>query len=464
MKILLINTNTTKPLVAPIGPEYLGEYLQDNGIKVSTLDLAFQKDIKETINKTKPDLIGITVRNTDDCSFPAGVSFLPKIKRLVNYIKKMTDSPIILGGVGFSVMPESILEYLNVDFGIYGDGEEAFLKFINKYPNIKDLPNLIYKEGGGYKKNRKEFFNLKRLNPRRELFDNRRYFHEGGMGSIETKRGCIKDCIYCADVVAKGKKPRLREPENVADEIQRMYSLGINYFHLCDSEFNIPYHHAASICEEIIESGINKKIFWYCYCSPKEFDFDLAKLMKSAGCVGINFGVDSGSDKMLENLKRDFRVEDLFKVSEICHKLDMTFMFDLLLGGPGEDEKTVRETIENMKRLKPDVVGTAIGIRIYQGTSISDMVKAEGVSESNKNLHGAIKNNDDFIRPIFYISSKIGKRITTLVEELASNDKRFLFPYGKNKRNYNYSQNLLLVNAIKNGFRGAFWDILRKIQ
>ncbi len=464
MKVLLINTNTMKPSIAPIGLEYVGEYLEQNGINALVFDMSFQNDLEGCINKTKPDFIGITIRNTDDCSYPSMGFFLPDIKKIVERIKKITDCPVIAGGTGFSVVPEGTLEYLNLDFGICGDGEEAFLSFIKECPDLKNVPNLVYKEENDIKQNHKEFFDLQKLEPKRELFDNKRYFAEGGMGSFETKRGCINNCIYCADLLCKGNVLRLRKGESVAEEIKRLYGMGIDYFHTCDSEFNIPYEHAMQVCREIIKSKINRKIHWYTYCSPEGFDYELAGLMKQAGCVGINFGVDSGCDKILKALERNYQVKDLIKVGEVCHKLKMTFMFDLLLGGPEEDEATVKETIRVMKQIKPDVVGSAIGVRLYKGTYIGDLMLKEGINQENKNLYGNVDENNDLLKPIFYISSKLGERIFPLVEELTSSDKRFLFSYGKNQRDYNYNQNQVLVDAIRNGYRGAFWDILRKLS
>ena len=453
-----------KPFIAPIGLEYVGEYLKENGIDISVFDMSFQKDLEGFINKIKPDFIGMTIRNTDDCSYPSMGFFLSGIKNIINRIKKTTDCPVIAGGAGFSVIPKAALEYLDLDFGIFGDGEDAFLKFLKEYPDVRNVPNLVYRDNEIIKKNEQEFFNLKKLNPERQLFDNKRYFLEGGMGSFETKRGCTNNCIYCADLLCKGKILRLRKGESVAEEIKSLLKMGINYFHTCDSEFNIPYDHAIEVCKAIIKSKINKKIHWYSYCSAEGFDYELAGLMKQAGCTGINFGVDSGSDKILNVLKRNYQAKDLIRVGEICHKLNITFMYDLLLGGPEEDENTVKETIKVMKEIKPDVVGSAIGVRLYKGTYMGDIALKEGINKENENLYGNIKNNDDLLKPVFYISSKIGKKIFSLVEELTSNDKRFLFSYGKDKRDYNYNQNEILINAIKKGHCGAFWDILRKLS
>ncbi|MCX8092871.1 MAG: radical SAM protein [Candidatus Goldbacteria bacterium] len=459
-KVLLINPNTIRPPIAPIGLEYVGEYLKQNGIKVFICDLSFNENLIKKIKTFKPDFIGITIRNIDDCSFKSRKFFLPEIKKLVSKIKKITKAPIIAGGVGFSVSPVEILKFLNIDFGIYGDGENAFLKFILKYPDFSKVPNLIYKKNGKYIKNKNEFFNLCFLKPKRILFNNKKYFKEGGMLGIETKRGCPKRCIFCVDYISKGEKLRLRPAKNVTSEIKELLKQGINYFHLCDSEFNIPYSHAVSICNQIIKEKLNNKIFWYCYCSPFNFDYKLAKLMKKAGCKGINFGVDSGNDKILKILGKDYTVRDIIKTADACHKAGLTFMFDLLLGAPGENKNTIIQTINLMKKLKPDVVGTAMGVRIYKNTPIENILKKE-----NKNaFYPQIIGNSDLLRPVFYISSRIGKKIFDFVESLVKNDKRFLFSYGKDKRDYNYNENKVLENAIAKGARGAYWDILRNIR
>ncbi|MBU1076076.1 MAG: radical SAM protein [Spirochaetes bacterium] len=461
MKLLLINTNTIKPLIAPIGLEYVGEYIEvnSNGVEVSILDLSFDNRLQETIKQVKPDFIGVTVRNTDDCSYPTAKLFLPEIKGLLDQIKETSDAPVILGGAGFSVMPEAVLNFLDMDYGIHGDGEDALLQFIEHYPDIRSIPNLVYRENNEYKKTRMEFFDLKKLDPERKMFDNEMYFKQGGMGSFETKRGCPNECIYCVDPLSKGSTLRLRDDTGVVAEIERLFKQGIDHFHICDSEFNIPYHHAENICKTIIRKGFHKKIRWYCYCSAEGFDFSLAKLMKEAGCAGINFGVDSGSDAILSTLKRGYSSNDLIRLGKDLKKAGLIFMFDLLLGGPNETEDTIRETIKLMEEVKPDVVGTAIGVRVYKGTVLERMIRNEDVG--NKALYGEIKDNENLVKPVFYISPKIGKRIIPLVEDLTRNNKRFLFSYGKDKKDYNYNENDILTQAIKKGARGAFWDILR---
>jgi len=106
---LLVNTNTVRPLVAPIGLEYVGSYLKDKGVDVQVFDFAFRDDIESYISSMRPDFIGFGIRNSDDCSWPSARSFIPELKVLYERIRNCTDVPVILGGGGLSVMPEQII-------------------------------------------------------------------------------------------------------------------------------------------------------------------------------------------------------------------------------------------------------------------------------------------------------------------------------------------------------------------
>ena len=247
------------------------------------------------------------------------------------------------------------------------------------------------------------------------------------MGNIETKRGCNKGCIYCADPLIKGKTLRLRSPKSVVDEIESLLRAGIDYFHFCDSEFNLPSVHAEEVCLEIIRRGLGNKVRWYTYASPVPFTEEMAILFQRAGCRGINFGVDSGSDRMLRSLGRDFSVEDLSHTAYLCHRQGLVFMYDLLLGGPGETKETLRQTIELMKELSPSRIGATLGVRIFPGTGLASMVRAMGPLYQNPNLQGNVSGNEQFFAPIFYLSSALGADAPQYLADLIAGDERFFF-------------------------------------
>ena len=374
----------------------------------------------------------------------------------------------MLGGAGLSVAPEAILEFTGADYALAGEGEVsmALLSDRSDGSDMSDIPGLVYREGSIIRSNPPEWMDLADLPIRsRRWLDNTRYFREGGQAGIETKRGCDRKCIFCADPAGKGRSNRVRPPSHVIAEIKALLDQGIDVYHLCDCEFNIPLAHAEDVCRAIIESGLGDRIRWYTYATPKPFTDELAALMVRAGCRGIDFGADSGDDKVLRSLGRDFTSKDVRRTAEICRRHGITFMYDLLIGGPAETNESVKRTIELMKRIEPDRVGVSIGVRIYNGTALGEMVRRAGVTPSNPTLHGTIEGNESFLAPIYYLSPTVGMEVFSLVDELVAGDSRFLHASpAELEGNYNYNDNTVLVDAIRDGFRGAYWDILRRVQ
>ena len=471
--VALVNPNRMKPAVAPVGLDYLAESLAAEGHAVEMLDLCFssdwQADLDAFFEACNPDLVGLTIRNTDDCYFASQDFFVPFFKEVIDRIKLRTDAPVVLGGAGLSVAAKAILRCTGADYAIVGEGEVALpmlADYLEAGEDPSDVPGLVYRAPKGIKSNPPEWMDMARLPARtRRWLDNRRYFAEGGQAGIETKRGCDRKCIYCADPAGKGASCRVRPPAHVISEIRALLDQEVDCFHLCDSEFNVPVIHAEAVCREIIESGLAGKFGWYTYASPVPFTDELADLMKRAGCLGIDFGVDSGDDGMLRLLGRDFTSQDITRTAEVCHKHGITFMFDLLIGGPGESKESVERTIELMKRISPSRVGVSTGVRIYDGTALGRMVRREGVSASNPALHGRTQDNDDFLAPIYYLSPALGVEIIEHVSSLIEGDSRFFHAsMDQIDRNYNYNDNSVLVRAIREGYRGAYWDILRRIQ
>ncbi len=248
MRVALVNTNRMRPAIAPIGLDYVAEALHAAGHSVELLDLCWEEDARAAISKffgrTSFGLTGVTLRNTDDCSFLCGQSFLAEFAGVVAELRAHTDALIVAGGVGFSVMPEQVLALSSADAGVWGEGEFALPELatrLERGQDWHDLANLVWNRDGAWQRNPPSSRSLADL-PRmsRKWADNRRYFHEGGQAGFETKRGCPGECVYCADPVAKGKLTRTRPPAAVADEVERLLEQGIDHLHTCDGEFNLP--------------------------------------------------------------------------------------------------------------------------------------------------------------------------------------------------------------------------------
>src|SRR5207245_4305149 len=141
---------------------------------------------------------------------------------------------------------------------------------------------------------------------------------------------------------------------------------------------------------------------------PKPFPDELAAAMKAAGCVGMNFGVDSASEKMLKILRRTFQPADIERAVNTVKRHGLEHIIELLFGAPGETQETVRETIDFIKRINPERVSVTVGLRIFPGTELERMVREEGgLDSSNPALHGHIDGNDDMLHPLCYMPTAL---------------------------------------------------------
>jgi radical SAM superfamily enzyme YgiQ (UPF0313 family) len=463
-EFLLINTNVVRPPVSPVGLEYTGEALVGAGFPVRVLDLAFEAEWKAALatelKNYEPMAVGLSVRNTDDCSFVSRKSFLPWVSEVVSEVRRLTQAFVLLGGVGFSVMPDITLKLTGADAGIAGDGEEALVALSRCLTDGEDftpLPNLIHRVEGDVFCNPRVNVDYGRMPPHhRDLFDNKRYEELGAIVGVETKRGCARRCIFCADPVAKGSSTRLRPPRMVVQEFQNLLAQGVSWFHICDSEFNLPIQHSREICQALIEAGLGDKLRWYTYCSPVPFDRELARLMKHAGCAGINFGVDSLCNEQLSRLGRSHSVADIQRLAHILQEERMNYMFDLLVGGPGETQETLSATINQAKMLNVSLVGIAAGVRVYPGTPLGEAV-------ANGSVKGGLypEEGHKLHEPLFYLSPSLGDDTFEFIDELVAGDPRFLVLSAPTEEgSYNYADDEALCQWISGGARGAYWDII----
>ena len=468
------------PLIGPIGLDYVAASVEKAGIDVEVVDLGLadqpEKAVKDYFSTREPELVGLSFRNADDCFWPSADWFVPGLKNAVDTIRTITSAPIVIGGVGFSIFAGSIVEYTGADFGILGDGETAITALIRQLQaarRFKDVPGLIWQENNKVNNNPPSWPNSISLGTSRNFIDNQSYFKLGGQCGLETKRGCNRPCIYCADPLSKGTMLRLRNPSEVADEVESLLSQDIDVLHLCDSEFNVPRNHAYAICEELNRRSLGDKVRWYAYLSPSPFDADLAEAMAQAGCVGIDFTGDSGSESMLRTYRQQHSKEDLATAVKLCRLNKIAVMIDLLLGGPGETSRTVRETIEFIKQIGPDCAGAALGLRVYPGTAMELIVAEELRDPANSGIRRKYSGPINLLKPTFYISTALGERPAEFVRDLIAGDQRFFEPTleidsqtaeSADAANYNYNENLLLTQAIQKGARGAYWDILRHLR
>jgi tryptophan 2-C-methyltransferase len=467
--VTLVNSNQVKPAVAPIAFDYLFEPLTRAGFRVDVLDLCFSHNIDADIaaycRKQRPDFWGMTMRNTDDVYFSSKHSFLDAAREVVRSLRKYCPAPITMGGVGFSIMPEQIMSYCGADFGIVCEGEVSFpqlLTCLSKGQPYQDVSGLVYRTPNGIRRNPVTFANLAEVGAHgRHLVDNKKYFVKGGLAAVETKRGCTRPCIYCVEPLVKGRKIRLRDPRHIVDEIEKLADQGVYAIHINDSEFNLDVNHAIAFCNELILRKINDRVEWYAYGMPSPFPEVLVSHMKKAGCKGMNFGTDSASDKMLRILMRTFRPKHIMECVTLAKRYGLRHIIEILFGAPGETAETIEETIDFLKTVAPERVSVTAGLRIFPGTRLEEIVRKEGFTPDNRNLFGSIEDNENLLKPVFYLSAAIAPNPLEYIADVIGDDPRF---FGVNTDRFNYNANDLLVEAISRGERGAYWMILSTLM
>jgi radical SAM superfamily enzyme YgiQ (UPF0313 family) len=474
--LTLVNTNRMVPAIAPLGLEYVAEAARRSGLGAEVLDLALADDPMEALRRhfasRSPRLVGLSFRNVDDSYWPSAQSFVADLAGIVRELRGLTEAPLVVGGVGFSIFAEAIVSQFGVDFGVRGDGEHAIVRLGEEVQGARRfdrVPGLLWQDRGSIRANAPAWPVGLALPNRRDIVDNPTYLSRGGQIGLETKRGCDRMCAYCADPLAKGTRVRTRAPAEVAGEAEALLGHGVDVLHLCDSEFNVPPGHALAVCEEFARRNLGSRLRWYAYLATTPFTPELAQAMRRAGCVGINFTADSASPAMLGTYRQLHGRETLAEAVRLCREHGIAIMLDLLLGGPGETPQTAAETVEFVKDIGPDCAGAALGLRLYPGTEITGRLLAGGPLESNPGIWRKYEGPVDFLLPTFYLSPALGPQPARLVRDLIAGDPRFFEPSdpdsaAEQAADHNYNRNEELVRAIASGERGAYWDILRRIR
>ncbi len=455
MKVLLISANRERmPFpVFPLGLAYVVKVLREDGHLIEVIDLCFSQevstDLKSALQRFQPDLIGISLRNLDNLTYPSSVSYLKGVEEVIGICRQFSSSRLVIGGSGYSLAPKELLQHLDVDFGIVGEGEEVFeqlVRHLEKGDPISPSPCFLTKE--------KPFPSLIEgakmssvSSPDRSLFQTHRYLEEGGMGNIQTKRGCPFSCIYCTYPLLEGREVRLRKAEDVVEEIQHLVEEGVDYVYFVDDIFNYPPSYAEALCLEMVRKKV--KVKWSAFVNPSFLNETLLQRMKEAGCDGIEFGTDSGSPRMLKSYRKSFTREDIIQASEICSKLAVKHCHYLLFGGPGEDEETIEESFQLMDQINPTAIIAMLGIRIYPGTELERIALSEDVIRRDANL----------IYPHFYISPKLKGGLSEIVQEKALARQRWIVP----GLEINITQNLM-EQIRRFRIRGPLWELVGRMK
>jgi radical SAM superfamily enzyme YgiQ (UPF0313 family) len=362
------------------------------------LNLMFEEDIESAIRVAitgfDPRVIGISVRNIDDQNMACSRFLLPAVRDVVRTCRTLCNAPIVLGGAGYSIFPESALQYLGADMGIRGEGESAFPALLDCLEHGRDVSGLanLYLPG----RPAAATTSAARLDdlplPEPELWIPDIPASGDLWIPLQGKRGCPMRCSFCATKSIQGTRIRRRSVEAVAGWVEKLAARGFRNFVLVDTTFNTPPSYAKALCRALIERGLDITLWGMLY--PKWVDAELVQLMAGAGFREVSLGFESGADEILASFHKRFNVEEVRTVSRMVADAGIRRNGFLLLGAPGESRETVEASLAFAESLNLETLKITAGLRIYPETALAAAALAEGI----------ITPADDLLRPRFYLA------------------------------------------------------------
>jgi radical SAM superfamily enzyme YgiQ (UPF0313 family) len=407
-------------LVASLGP----------GHSFRVIDFMFEADPRQkvlaTLEDFQPELITLSLRNIDnqDSCFPE--LFFPEAQEFCRWLRTRTQAPVVLGGSAFSICPQELLDYLEADMGIVGEGELSLRALADSYPwgDWTTVPGLVWQDKGRWRENPAQpVRDLDALPvPALEYFTPQKY-HEAvgtakqpGVMTIQSRRGCPMRCRYCTTARLEGTQVRTLAPGRVAAMMADGYHrFGLRRYYFVDNLFNHPREYSRRLCQAI--KDLNLPLEWTCLINPAFPDEKLFHLIREAGGNQVQVGNESGSDLVLTGLGKGFSRGQVEETLQLLERANLRYTCFLLIGGPGETPATVQESVALLEGYRPFMVNLKAGIRIYPHTALYDQALAEGV----------IAPGDNLLWPHFYLSPAVADWIWDYLKDLTSRHPNWIF-------------------------------------
>lgn len=417
MRVSIISTNREifPQVCIPIGAAYVAAALREYGHDVEILDLCFEPDVETAITthleRFAPELVGISLRILENNEFLHYRSYLTDTKNIVETVKHRSSAEIVVGGAAFTLFPEELMRYLEIPYGISGDGEESLpllVRYLQGGGEPNSIPGLCYWEGTKvivHPSARIRDFGGASF-PAYDLLDLKRYMETVSALPIEGRRDCDLACSFCADGIQKDGCRR-RDPGLVVDEMQFAISkYGIRRFYFTDGVFNVPVDHALAICQEIKDRKLDVR--WGTGINPVAISPELLKVMKEAGCRQVALGIDTASARMLRTYRKGFDKEDVVRAVKLLTESNIRFAYFVLFGGPGESMETAQETVDFLQEAS-QLVSFRTGVRIFKGTELERQAREEGV----------LQEDHDMLSPTFYLSKDLDENFVDWLDKHA---------------------------------------------
>ena len=380
----------TDEIQPPLGLGYLaGTIRKKHNVEIlDCIRLKLNVDgFKKYLMKKKYDVVGIQAYTFD----------LDKVDVHSKRVKELyPDAVIFVGGPQPTLDPIETLNYLKkVDFGFDGEAEAGFPKFVELISNGKDkdikelekISGLIYRRDNIVVSNPRGLFeNLDELDPSWDLFELEKYplaphgafCKQYPVAPMILTRGCPYRCKFCGAPGISGKTPRAHSPEWAVNQIEHLNKkYGIKEIHIEDDNLTVSRGFVKEFCNKLIEKNLG--ISWTCPNGMRmdTLNDDIVSLMKESGLYAVSIAIESGSDKIREDMAKDLKTETIIEKVNLLRRHELEIIAFFIVGYPGETEKDIEDTIKfacslDLKR------ATFSAFKPFPGTPVYDELVAKG--------------------------------------------------------------------------------------
>ncbi|MBN1347071.1 MAG: cobalamin-dependent protein [Phycisphaerae bacterium] len=371
----------------PLGIMYLANYLrqQQPGIELRIIDMTPKNmsyaRLTDQIRAFKPDMVGVTALTVESRGFHRTAAIAKRLG---------PDTVVVGGGPHPSAYPEKVMGDANFDYLIIGEGELAFDELVTAIRNgepVQDIDRLVYRTNGRTQANPQTRF-IEDLDampfPAWDLIPIRKYKNfvrmsntgRGDFMALFTSRACPFKCIYCHGLF--GKKFRKRSPENVLEEIRKLYDdYGIREFEIIDDIFNCDLERAKRICDLIIESGMKIRFTFPNGIRGDHMDEEFITKLRQAGCIFMAFAVETATPRLQKMLKKNVKLDKIKKNISLARKAGILCQGFFMLGFPTETREELQRTVDFA--VDSDLHAAHLFVvNAYEGTALATLARNLG--------------------------------------------------------------------------------------
>jgi anaerobic magnesium-protoporphyrin IX monomethyl ester cyclase len=389
MKILLISPSqktiygsSAPPPYPPLGLLYIAAVLEQNGYEVEVIDY--------DVNKVEDKEFPVIITNVDVVGITATTPTFNHAKQIAKEVKKHKDIPVILGGIHATISPEEVMQDTCFDFVVIGEGEQTILELITaiqKGSSFNLIDGICYRQNNQIirNKNRKLIQDLDTIPfPARYLLKHLNSYVPPdavttSSTSIITSRGCPGRCTFCCTKQIFGQKFRFRSVKNVVDEIEYLIDeFGVKEIHIMDDCFTVNKKRVLEFRDEIKARKINIPFAFSNGLRADQIDRDILMALKDINVSTVGYGVESGNQRILNNIKKGITLDRVREAYRLSKELGFSTWGFFIIGLPGEDIETIKDTINFAIELDPDFAKFLI-LKPYPGSEVFQQLSEKGL-------------------------------------------------------------------------------------